>query len=227
MPSHIAYSPLFDASQPRTWRPGRLAMTLAVVVVTLMATLGWWLSSTTVIDLGRSGSAWSGLQTQWQQGRVVVMIRHAERCDRSANPCLGPLDGITIQGQHAAQGVGAGLQVLGLEHARMLASPMTRTQQTADLIRGQQVATQAWVGECDHGFKQAVLNHKSANENLVLMTHSGCIDQFERKMGVRAGQRSSEYAQALFVQVDGVHAPRIIGELDASQWARMTGAGIN
>lgn len=227
MPIPIAYSPLFDTSRRRAWRPGRLTLALAVVVVTLAATLGWWLSSTTVIDLGRSGSAWSGLQTQWQQGRVVVMIRHAERCDRSANPCLGPLDGITVQGQHAAQGVGAGFQALGLDRTRMLASPMTRTQQTADLIRGQQVAAQAWVGECDHGFKEAVLSHKSASENLVLLTHSGCIDQFERKMGVRAGQRSSDYAQALFVQVDGVHAPRIIGELDASQWAHMTGASIN
>ncbi|GAB7529203.1 histidine phosphatase family protein [Pseudomonas sp. 3A(2025)] len=193
----------------------------------MVATLGWWLASTTVIDLSAGGAAWSGLQKQWQQGSVVVMIRHAERCDRSTNPCLGPLDGITIKGQQAAQGVGAGLQTLGLSNTRMLASPMTRTRQTADLIRGQQVLTQGWVGECDHGFRQAVLSHKSAHENLVLMTHSGCIDQFERKMGVRAGERSSEYAQALFVQVDGVHAPRIIGELEASQWARMTGTSIN
>ncbi|WP_244657204.1 lipopolysaccharide core heptose(II)-phosphate phosphatase PmrG [Pseudomonas syringae] len=229
MASHIAYSPLSGVLQRSAWRPGRLTMVraLAVAVVTLAALVGWWLTSTTVIDLSRSGSAWSGLQQQWQQGRVVVMIRHAERCDRSAGACLGPLDGITINGQYAAQAVGAGLQALGLDHARLLASPMTRTRQTADLIGGRHVAAQVWVGKCESDFKDAVLGHKKAHENLVLMTHSGCIDQFERKMGVRADQRSSDYAQAVFVQVDGVHAPSILGELDAAQWARVTGGSIN
>ncbi len=33
----------------------------------------------------------------------------------------------------------------------------------------------------------AVQAHKAGGENLILITHSGCIDQFERKVGVPGG----------------------------------------
>ena len=66
-----------------------------------------------------------------------------------------------------------------------------------------------------------MLAHKKAHENLVLITHSGCIDQFQRKLGVRAGQRDSAYTQAFFVKVDGKQAPRILGSLDAMDWGKL------
>jgi phosphohistidine phosphatase SixA len=120
--------------------------------------------------------------------------------------------------------VGNGLrQTLGLANADLIASPFVRTRQTAEYIFGSAIASQSWVGECDGAFENAVLAHKKAHENLVLITHSGCIDHFERKLGVRAGQRDSAYAQAFFVAVDGKHAPRMLGTLDAEQWARLAG----
>jgi phosphohistidine phosphatase SixA len=194
---------------------------LAMIFITLVlgAVVIWFSTATPVMDLGAGNNMIkSGLEEQWRQGSVVVMIRHAERCDRSANPCLGAADGITVDGSNAALAVGTGLRRLGLEKARMIASPLTRTRQTADFVSGQPVTTQDWVGECDDGFKGAVLAHKSDNENLILITHSGCIDHFERQMGVRAGSRSSAYTQAVFVQVDGKNKPRIIGSLNAAQW---------
>ncbi|CDF92111.1 Ais protein, putative [Pseudomonas sp. SHC52] len=60
-----------------------------------------------------------------------------------------------------------------------------------------------------------------------MITHSGCIDHFERLMGVRAGQRSSVYMQTIFVQVDGSHEPRILGSLNAAQWKALADAHSN
>ncbi|SDU28781.1 histidine phosphatase family protein [Pseudomonas mandelii] len=196
----------------------------AVILITLLlGVIGVWFSTaTSVVDLGAGNNMIkSGLEAQWRQGSVVVLVRHAERCDRSANPCLGDIEGITIEGSNAAMVVGKGLRRLGLEKARMVASPLPRARQTADFISGRVVATQEWVSECDDGFKGAVIAHKSDNENLVLITHSGCIDHFERLMGVRAGARSSAYTQAIFVQVDGRHKPNIIGSLEATEWGKI------
>lgn len=200
-----------------------IAMTLFTVVFIV-----WFWKATPVADLSINNNFNnSTLRDLWVRGDVVVMVRHAERCDRSRNPCLAGPDGITVEGSHSAQAVGVGLQQLGLESALTVASPLTRTRQTADFILGRAVPTQPWVGECNRGFKKAVLAHKKPAQNLVLITHSGCIDQFERKMGVRAGDRSSEYTEAVFVNVDDQHAPRIIGSMDAGQWKNLSIGKLN
>jgi len=213
-------------SRKRRFNYGRIV--LLTSIVTLATVSGWFLAATPVVDLGVSGNMLkSGLYQRWARGDVVVMVRHAERCDRSGNSCLGSADGITKNGSNAAVAVGSGLQQLGLENTRMIASPLTRTRQTADFISGQAVPTQNWLSECDSGFKDAVLASKKPQQNLVLITHSGCIDQFERKMGVHAPDRSSDYTQAFFVQVDGRHAPKILGSLDAAEWKNLTVGQFN
>ncbi|AVX22556.1 histidine phosphatase family protein [Pseudomonas syringae] len=201
------------------------------VAVVLMAICAWFYSSFSgvhVVDLGvgRNLSV-SGLREHWRQGNVVVMIRHAERCDRSSNPCMGDADGITSNGRDTTLAVGAGLQKMGMDHARMIASPKTRTQQTAQLLAGHAVVAEDWINDCDSGFMKAVQAHKVSGENMVLVTHSGCIDQFERKAGVRGGERSSEYTQAFFVKVDGSHPPKILGSLNAGQWANLNSEQFN
>ncbi|EGH35567.1 hypothetical protein PSYJA_43721, partial [Pseudomonas syringae pv. japonica str. M301072] len=42
-------------------------------------------------------------------------------------------------GRDTTLAVGAGLQKMGMDHARMIASPKTRTQQTAQLLAGHAV----------------------------------------------------------------------------------------
>ena len=195
---------------------------LSGLLLALSTVLAWLLTATRVIDLGEADTVTqSKLSAEWERGNLVLMIRHAERCDRSTNPCLGSADGITFNGSQTAAAVGVGLQRLGLQQAQLIASPLTRTRQTAEFIFGQVVPTQSWVEDCNSGFKDAVLAHKKAHENLVLITHSGCIDQFQRKLGVRAGQRDSAYTQAFFVKVDGKQAPRILGSLDAMDWGKL------
>ncbi|ORC60896.1 histidine phosphatase family protein [Pseudomonas floridensis] len=206
-----------------------IALMLAVVA---LAAIGVWFATafkaTHVVDLGASGMMKkSGLYARWKQGDVVIMIRHAERCDRSSNPCMADAQGITLKGSEAALAVGSGLKRLGLTNARMITSPRMRTQQTADLISGRAVANEAWPNDCNGGFNKAVQAHKIKGENLILVTHSGCIDQFERKLGVPFNERSSAYAEAVFVQVDGTHTPKILGSLNARQWADLDSEQFN
>jgi phosphohistidine phosphatase SixA len=212
---------------PQTLRLRAKHFALIVTTLLLGAVTLWFLMATPVMDLGAGDNMIkSELKETWMQGSIVVLIRHAERCDRSANPCLGDAEGITVNGSNAAIAVGTGLRQLGLDKARLIASPTIRTRQTADLISGGTVATQEWVSECDSAFKDAVIAHKSPNENLILITHSGCIDHFERQMGVRAGDRSSAYTQTLFVKMDGKHEPRILGSLNAAQWKELADAHL-
>lgn len=206
---------------------GRSVIAIAVAIFAVVLII-WFYRATPVVDLSINNNFNnSKLYERWVRGDVVVMVRHAERCDRSGNPCLGSADGITVKGSQSAHAVGVGLQQMGLENSQIIASPLTRTRQTADLILGRVVPTQIWASDCNSGFKDAVLAHKKLAQNLVLITHSGCIDQFERKMGVHAGDRSSDYTQAVFVNVDGQHAPSIIGSMDATQWKSMTIGQVN
>ncbi|KPY86009.1 histidine phosphatase family protein [Pseudomonas syringae pv. tagetis] len=205
-----------------------VSISVAVVLAAICAWFYTAFSGVHVADLGvGSNLKISGLREHWRQGDVVVMIRHAERCDRSTNPCLSDTDGITVKGRDAALAVGSGLQKMGMDRARMFASPKTRTQQTAQLLAGHPVVGQDWINDCDGGFMKDVEEHKVSGENLVLVTHSGCIDQFERKVGVTGGERSSDYAQAFFVQMDGAHRPKILGSLTAGQWANLNSEQFN
>ena len=206
----------------------RLYLILAVVIVAGAAVAGWFFTATQVVDLSAPGNLMkSGLRDSWIRGDVVVMIRHAERCDRSRNLCLDSADGITVEGSRSAIAVGAGLRELGLERASLIASPLTRTRQTADFIAGHSVPTQEWASECNKDFKDAVVAHKPEGENLVLITHSGCIDHFARKMGVSAGERSSAYAEAFFVRIDGSGKAELLGSLIAGRWNALTGERFN
>lgn len=186
----------------------------------LLAALATWLSTRThVMSLGSEQQMLdSGVYADWTKGKVIVLIRHAERCDRSDNPCLGDPSGITIEGSQAAVEVGTGLQHLGLDNAEVLTSPEYRTRQTAHFIFGKEVASRDWIGECDHDFTHTALQSKQPGVNLVLVTHSGCIDHVERQLKVPGGERSSEYASALFVSMNRDGKARILGQMNANQW---------
>lgn len=189
----------------------------------LLAASATWLSTRThVMSLGSEQQMLdSGVYAEWAKGKVIVLIRHAERCDRSANPCLSDPTGITVEGSQAAVEVGNGLQRLGLDDAEVLSSPEYRTRQTAHFIFGKEVASRDWIAECDHDFTHAALQGKRPGVNLVLVTHSGCIDHVERQLKVPGGERSSEYASALFVSMNNDGKARILGQMNANEWRKV------
>lgn len=202
----------------------RMASLVGVVAATALAfgALGWFALSNHVPTISSEQQMRSsGLTAAWAEGSVLVLIRHAERCDRSSNVCLNDPTGITVAGSQAAGGVGEGLQRLGLANTALLSSTELRTRQTAQFIFNKPLATQQWLNDCDGHFADVALSHKQPGQNLALVTHSGCIDQLERQLHVPGGQRSSAYASALFVAVDGHGKPHILGQTNAEQWPRL------
>lgn len=193
---------------------------LALLVLASVAIVCAWLASATrVVELGGDPRLFHAqVAAHWQRGDVLLLIRHAERCDRSEHRCAGDPTGITVQGSAAAGWVAEGLGKLGLSRAQLVSSEAVRTRQTAEVLAGHSVPTADWASNCDSDFSRAAMAHKRPGENLVVVTHSGCIDHFERTAGIAAGERSSDYTEALFVAVDGVHPARILGSVGAAQW---------
>ena len=203
--------------------PSLNTMVVGLCLLLALASLTAWASTRTqIVDLGSDNQMRSsGVYKEWSKGAVIVLIRHAERCDRSSNRCLDDPSGITVAGSQSATDVGHGLQQLGLKDADVLSSPQLRTRQTAHFIFGKAVSSEDWVQQCDSDFAKTALAHKSAEHNLVLVTHSGCIDHMERQLNVPGGERASDYASALFVSVAANGKPRILGQMNAGQWQKL------
>jgi phosphohistidine phosphatase SixA len=200
------------------WRG--LTIVAAAVALTLLA---WFMSRHAVADLGSQDSMQqAGAYEHWAQGNVIMLIRHAERCDRSTAACLGPADGITQTGSQAARSVGQGLASLGLSNALTLVSPLTRTRQTAEFLFGKSLPHADWLHSCDSGFAETALANKRRHQNLVLVTHSGCIDHFLRTLDVQPGERGTEYAEAVLISVDKRNRPHLLGSIKADQWTKLT-----
>ncbi|PWB34427.1 histidine phosphatase family protein [Pseudomonas sp. SDI] len=219
----LAEHPFLPAHPKRRCRRRvQLLMASLCAMLVLAAVTLWSIRGTPIVNLVTDSQIRSsGVYADWDKGEIILLVRHAERCDRSNNPCLDEPSGITSAGSEAAAQVGAGISRLGLEHTDVLSSTSTRTQQTAHFMFGKLAPGEAWVEQCNKGFAAHALAHKKPDRNLVLVTHSGCIDQLERQLGVPGGERSSGYAEALFVSVGSNGKPRILGKMSAPQWRKL------
>ena len=201
--------------------PGNLLLPGLCALLILAALAAWLSTRTHVMSLGSEQQMLdSGLYADWTKGKVIVLIRHGERCDRSANPCLDDPTGITIEGSQAASDVGSGLQRLGLGNVEELASPEYRTRQTAHFIFGKDIASRDWLNECDRGFAKAAFEHKNPGVNLVLVTHSGCISDFEKQTGFPHAI-AADYGSTLFVRIDAKGQLEVLGILNAEAWSQL------
>ncbi|MDF9618219.1 histidine phosphatase family protein [Pseudomonas entomophila] len=212
------------ANPPRpARRRSRKVLGAALGLIMALAGVTTWLATRThIVDLGNEQQlSDSGLLQDWKDGAVIVMIRHAERCDSAPGPCLDDPTGITVKGSQAARRVGLGLEQLGLANADLLTSPKLRTRQTAHFILGQAVDSADWLESCDRQFASEALARKRVGHNLVLVTHNGCIDHFQRQHNVPGGERESGYASALFVSVNAEGKARILGRMNEPDWQRV------
>lgn len=204
---------------PRTWRivGGVCAAVLAILVS------GFVLWPVTPRDLGAGNQMQqANVYRHWQGGDVIVLVRHAERCDRSANPCLGPADGITQLGSHSASDLGQAFRTLGMATTDVISSPATRTRQTSEFMFTGAVQTQDWLATCDKHFQQTIKAHKSPKRNLILVTHSDCISNLERQLGYPHAL-ASEYTSSLFVTLDPQGRMQVLGIMGAGAWQRVLG----
>jgi len=177
-----------------------------------------WPVSPAILDLRnpRSPDVVS-LTKHWRRGDVIVLVRHAERCDRSSNECLGPADGITRLGSTESQQLGRSYAHWGLNSTDILHSPMTRTTQTAQFMFEAPSVSQQWLADCAKMTRDDVLSHKQARRNLILVTHSGCISDFEKQTGFKH-PAASEYDSSLFAWVTRQGKINVLGIANMRDW---------
>jgi phosphohistidine phosphatase SixA len=194
----------------RRWIRSRINKAFVVSGLLIMTTLttAFVMWPRSALDLGTAGP---------HAGEVVLLMRHAERCDRSNHTCLGPTDGITQPGVESAAAVGQGFMRLGMSQTDVFSSPTTRTRQTADALLGKDTVSQEWLRSCGKTLRDEVAAHKVAERNMVLVTHSGCISDFEGQTGFKHAT-SSEYSSALFVRIDSDGQTKVLGKLNAEDW---------
>lgn len=209
----------FITQSPRTMaRPRRVIIALAIIFL-LAPAIAWFARPATVLDLSVGNRlARSGMAESWAHGDMIVLMRHAERCDRSKRTCLGPSNGITVHGSAIATQLSSVFAGLGLANTDVLSSTTVRTQQTAQFVFGQPAMTQEWLFKCTGDVLGKALAQKNAQRNLVLVTHSECFDRLEQQMGI-SDTTENPYATTLFVQTggDGVR-PKILGFMHAKKW---------
>ena len=159
------------------------------------------------------------LTDSWARGDVIVLVRHVERCDRSPTPCVGPLEGVTVQGKAVAQTLGAHFNLLGLNSTDMYSSELTRTRQTASFMFARPVAAQRWLFNCTGTMLRDALKNKVPGRNLVLVTHRECMDELESEMHVPT-DTSFAYGTSLFIKAEGLNdQPQMLGYIEPKDWA--------
>ncbi|MGZ0716770.1 lipopolysaccharide core heptose(II)-phosphate phosphatase PmrG [Pseudomonas palleroniana] len=200
-------------------RSKRIRLSLACLAVIGLLLAGFLLWSKSPADLGVGNRlTTSGVLASWRNGDLIVVVRHEERCDRSSNPCFGPADGLTINGTQHATNVGKAFTTLGLERTDILASPATRTAQTAQFMFGKATLLSTPSTLCGKAMGEELLPHKQPGRNLVVVTHSGCISDLETELGYPRAA-GAEYGSALFVQVLPNGKLKAMGSMKTEEWA--------
>lgn len=195
-----------------------LAGACGAALVTLVC--GFVLWPATPLDLGVDNQMQqAGFYRHWQSGEVIALVRHAERCDRSANPCLGPVDGITLSGSRIASDLGRAFRTLGMASTDVISSPATRTRQTSEFMFNRPVQTQDWLSNCGEHFEEQIKAHKLFKRNLILITHSDCISDLESQLGFEHAL-ASKYASSLFVTLNVDGTMEVMGIINAASWRK-------
>ncbi|NVZ22855.1 lipopolysaccharide core heptose(II)-phosphate phosphatase PmrG [Pseudomonas costantinii] len=187
------------------------------VVVLLLAGFLLWPSSPRNLGVGDRLLS-SQVLPAWRKGELVVLVRHEERCDRSTNPCFGPPEGLTVLGTQRAEELGKAFKALGMEGSDVIASPAIRTAQTSHFMFGKVELTSSAQAICGAAMGEELLSRKQPGRNLVFVTHSGCIADFEKALGFPRAH-FSEYGSALFVRVLANGKFETLGIMNTTAWA--------
>jgi hypothetical protein len=170
-------------------------------------------------DLSEDPARVSRLLEEWRRGEVIVLVRHLERCSRAEVACLGPATGITARSAEIAAELAEDFHQLGLDRADILNSPLTRTAQTAQLLF-QQSDVRDWLYQCEDDFLADALKQKASGRNLVLVTHSSCMDESEEAL--QLADQEFDYGTALFISAG--QRGRVLGFIDATDWEQAFGS---
>jgi len=187
----------------------------------IIALVFWLLSPAAAPDLAHGNMAGArDLAEGWANGEMIVLVRHVERCDHSKAACLNDPEGITDRARAVAVGVGARFEQLGLDKADIYNSPLVRTAQTAGYMFNRVDTGEDWLANCRHDLLRNALAHKVPGRNLILITHSECMQAMETALQ-RPGSTFG-YGASLFISAARPQAPRLLGFIEASDWRSVT-----
>lgn len=187
-----------------------------VVIVLLLTGFLLWPSSPRDLGVGNRLLT-SQVLPAWRDGDLIVLVRHEERCDRSANTCFGAPEGLTTVGTQRAEEVGKAFKQMGMGNSDVIASPALRTVQTSHFMFGKAELTSSEKAICGPAIGEELLSRKQPGRNLVFVTHSGCISDFEKSLGFPRAT-FSEYGSALFVRVLANGKFETLGIMNSPAW---------
>lgn len=207
-----------DLSRFARYRNTIVVLASALLVVPLILFL---LRPAAAPDLAHGNVAgFQALLAGWAKGDMIVLVRHVERCDHSSAACLVGNDGITERSRSVAVEVGQHFEQLGLSKADIYNSPMLRTAQTAAYMFNKVGTGEDWLISCKGTMLRDALAHKVAGRNLILVTHSECMEQLEKDLKLSGS--TPGYGASLFISAETPQTPRMLGFIDASDWQSVT-----
>ena len=161
------------------------------------------------------------LKAQWQKGEVIVLVRHLERCDKEDAPCLMGTEGITARSVDEGQALSEDFYRLGLLNSDVYNSPLDRTAQTESIVFGDRGSDRDWLFKCKKSIFRDAMANKEPGKNLILVTHSSCIDSFEESLGYAS--ETPEYGTSLFFSPGPDNKLEVHGFLDMEDWDHTLG----
>ena len=199
-------------------------MAIFVAIAVTMAFLVMFPQKETESLLSNNAKGLFDLEAHWKLGNVVALIRHAERCDRSETECFDGKDGITVLGVEEAIEVGSAYNNL-LEHPAIIYnSPVKRTDQTAEFMFGEKSSDQKWLRDgCKDNLLNDIFDKKEDGKNLILITHSTCIDALGEKEGKKIIEleihEEETYSASFFLAIDKEEQRiHVLGYMFAEDW---------
>lgn len=208
----------------------RMYYIVSTIAVLIIISAGLFFSSEpkkTDDILSDKGEKIFSLMSHWSQGNIVALIRHAERCDKSDNECLDGEKGITVPGKEAAIKLGNDLKsLLNLDNTTIYNSPLKRTSQTAKFMFGNSSIDKQWLFDsCQGDLLKKIFNYKEDGKNMVLITHSTCINNLIELEGRELKDSGTEdmetYGITVFFTIDE-HEKRayVLGHLYPNDWVK-------
>lgn len=172
-----------------------------------------------IADLSEEGRPkLPNLLAQWENGDVIVLLRHLERCDKEDFPCLEGTKGVTSRSVAVGSVLADSFAQLGLGKTDVYNSPLTRTAQTEAIVFDDVGGDEDWLYECRETMVHDALEHKVPSKNLILVTHSSCISAFEQELGYET--ETPAYGTSLFfTRSSEPGSLDVLGFLDADDWS--------
>jgi phosphohistidine phosphatase SixA len=168
-------------------------------------------------DLSESPFALTtNMLAEWQDGDVIVFVRHLERCSRVDAACLDGPTGITQRATATGLAMREQFAELGLATSDIYSSPLTRTSQTSALLFSEPTAHEDFLYQCKDDFVKEALARKIPGRNLVLVTHSSCMDEVNESLSY--AEVDYKYGAAVFLNVESETEQQILGFIDTDDW---------